>query len=264
MRVRSQAAAARRRVDALVAAYVAQRQGTEGGEPAPATPDPVEIAAQRDQSDFLNMRRLLGFLLARHDNCIDIGAHRGSVLNEMLRVAPEGHHLAFEPIPDLCEVLRQNFPTVEVHQAALSNQPGHSEFAHVRGHAEGWSGLRFRPLPTGEEADVEYLDVRLEVLDQVLDPDYRPAVIKIDVEGAEQQVFEGALSTLRRHHPTVIFEHGSGSADVFGTRPSDIYELLRDKAGYRIFDLDGNGPYTAADFEHTFYSAQRVNFVTHP
>jgi FkbM family methyltransferase len=262
--VRSGAAAARGRVDALVAAYVAQRSATNGGDTPPAAPDAVELAAQREQSDFLNIRRLLGFVLAPDDNCIDIGAHRGSVLTEMVRDAPAGRHLAFEPIPELCEMLRQNFPTVEVHEAALSNQPGHSDFAHVRGHAEGWSGLRFRPLPTGEEADVENLDVRLEVLDQVLDPDYRPAVIKIDVEGAEQQVFEGALSTLRRHHPIVVFEHGSGSAEVFGTRPRDIYELLRDEAAYRIFDLDGNGPYTDADFERTFYTMQRVNFLAHP
>jgi FkbM family methyltransferase len=264
MRVRSRAAAARRRVDTLLAAYVAQRSRSVETDPAPGEPDALERAMQRDQSDFLNMRRLLGFVLSPQENCIDIGAHRGSVLGEMLRVAPEGRHLAFEPIPELCEVLRQNFPTVEVHEAALSNQPGRSEFAHVRGHAEGWSGLRFRPLPTGEEADVENLDVRLEVLDQVLEPDYRPAVIKIDVEGAEQQVFEGALATLRRHHPIVIFEHGSGSAEVFGTRPGDIYELLRDEAAYRIFDLDGNGPYSEADFERTFYTMQRVNFVAHP
>ncbi len=67
-----------------------------------------------------------------------------------------------------------------------------SAFAHVLGHAEGWSGLRFRPLPAGEQAQVEEIQVRLEVLDEILDPDLRPAVIKIDVEGAEQQVLEGA------------------------------------------------------------------------
>ncbi len=210
------------------------------------------------------MRRLLAFSLQADSACIDVGAHRGAVLAEMVRVAPAGRHIAFEPIPQLCEVLRGEFPHVEVHQAALSSRPGESEFAHVLGHAEGWSGLRFRPLPPGEQAEVEQLMVRLEVLDEVLDPDLCPVVIKIDVEGAEQQVLEGALGTLARHRPVVIFEHGSGSAETYDTSPGDIHLLLRERLGYRIFDLDGNGPYTLEQFERCFYTAERTNFVAHP
>lgn len=150
------------------------------------------------------------------------------------------------------------------HEAALSNRAGEAEFSYVHGSAEGWSGLRFRPLPTGEDAHVEQIQVRLEVLDEILDPDYRPALIKIDVEGAEQQVIEGALETLRRHRPIVIFEHGIGSANVYGTSPPDIYALLCGECSLRIFDLDGSGPYSLEDFERTYHSLERVNFVAHP
>ena len=131
----------------------------------------------------------------------------------------QGRHLAFEPLPHLCAALRDSFPDVDVHQAALSNRAGHAEFAYVHGPSDGWSGLIFRPLPAGTKAEVEYIDVPLEVLDEVIDPDYVPALIKIDVEGAEQQVIEGAMRTLRRHQPIVIFEHGLGSANVYGTYP---------------------------------------------
>jgi FkbM family methyltransferase len=230
---------------------------------ADASLDPVAAAMRRDRSDFDQMRRLLAFTLAADDNCIDVGAHRGSVLAEMLRVAPAGRHLAFEPIPHLSDLLRRDFPSVEVHQSALSDHAGYSGFAHFRSHAEGWSGLRFRPLPTGETPEVENIEVRLEALDEVVDPDYRPAVIKIDVEGAELQVLRGALGTLTRHRPIIIFEHGSGSAETYGTSPADVFTLLRDEADYRIFDLDGNGPYTLAEFERTFHSGARVNFVAH-
>jgi FkbM family methyltransferase len=268
MNVRAHASAARRRADAVIAALTKGATSQTAPYPERVAPgdaalDPLTAAMQRDQSDFARMRQLLAFALRPDSNCVDVGAHRGAVLAEMVRVAPAGRHLAFEPIPQLCNVLRLNFPTVEVRQAALSNHSGQAQFAHVRGHAEGWSGLRFRPLPTGEEADVENIEVRLEMLDDVLDPDCDPAVIKIDVEGAEQQVFEGALTTLRRHRPIVIFEHGSGSAEIYGTTPADIHALLRDEVGYRIFDLDGNGPYTLDDLERTFYAGDRVNFVAH-
>lgn len=209
------------------------------------------------------MRRLLAFTLSRDSNCIDVGANHGAVLAEMKRVAPEGRHIAFEPLPHLCDTLRQTYPDVEVHQAALYNEPGEAEFSYVHGSADGWSGLRFRPLPSGEEAVVEQIQVRLEVLDQVLDPGYHPSVIKIDVEGAELHVLEGALQTLRNHRPVVIFEHGSGSAETYDTAPRDVFELLGQEAGFRIFDLDGGGPYALEEFERTFYASERVNFVAH-
>jgi hypothetical protein len=112
-------------------------------------------------------------------------------------------------------------------------------------------------------AEVEQLTVKLEVLDEVLDPDFRPVVIKIDVEGAELQVLKGARATLERHRPTLVFEHGSGSAEVFGTYPRDIFALL-DALAYRLFDLDGNGPYGVEAFEQAFFSGERVNWVAHP
>lgn len=219
---------------------------------------------ERDVSDSGHMRRLLAFLLTPEANCIDVGANHGAVLAEMRRVAPRGHHIAFEPLPHLCQLLRTQYPDVEIHQAALYNEPGEAEFSYFHGQADGWSGLQFRPLPGGQETTVEQIKVRLEVLDQVLAADYRPAVIKIDVEGAELQVLQGAVQTLGRHRPVVIFEHGMGSANAYGTSPQDVFALLSDDVGYRVFDLDGNGPYTREEFEHVFSAAERVNFVAHP
>ncbi len=224
----------------------------------------LTTVVNRDIQDFSHIRRLLAFILAPDSNCIDVGANHGAVLAEMTRIAPRGRHIAFEPIPQLCDALRQAYSGVEVHQAALYNETGEAEFSYVHGPADGWSGLRFRPLPGEQQATVETIKVSLEVLDQVLDPAYRPDVIKIDVEGAELQVLEGAVSTLKRHRPTVIFEHGSGSAETYGTSPADVFGVLSQQVGFRIFDLDGAGPYTLAEFERVFYAGDRVNFVAHP
>jgi FkbM family methyltransferase len=262
MSTRSPVGAVRTRAAAAIAALRGQDRPLAAPEPLQLHPSAaIEAAARRDVEDFENMRRLLAFSLAPDANCIDVGAHRGAVLAEMQRVAPHGRHIAFEPLPHLCQPLRTMFPAVEVHEAALSNHAGTADFAYVHGVSEGWSGLLFRPLPPGAEAEVEQITVRLEVLDEILDPDYPPAVIKIDVEGAEQQVFEGALGTLRRHRPIVIFEHGTGSAETYGTSPADIHALLGEEAGLRIFDLDGSGPYTLEEFERVFYAGERVNFV---
>jgi FkbM family methyltransferase len=223
--------------------------------------DSTAFLKRRDMLDWESMRRLLAFSLGPQSACIDIGAHRGLVLEEILRVAPEGRHTAFEPIPWLADQLAVEFPQVEVHQIALSDAAGTAEFAHVSGDAEGLSGFRSRALPAGVEADVVQISVQTARLDDMLAPDYVPALIKLDVEGAELQVLQGGRETLARHHPTVVFEHGSGSAEAYGTHPRDIFALLCEELGYRLFDLDGNGPYTLEDFAHGFYSRLRVNWV---
>ena len=129
--------------------------------------------------------------------------------------------------------------------------------------AEGWSGLIFRDLPGGIEPDLVELTTRLEVLDDALDPDFAPRLIKIDVEGAEEGVLRGAMRTLTRHKPTVLFEHGLGSANAYGTEPGVVYGLLVDDAGLRVFDLDGDGPYSLGEFERAYFAAERVNWVAH-
>src|SRR5205823_4616985 len=111
--------------------------------------------------------------------------------------------------------------------------------------------------------DIEDIQVELEVLDEVLARDYRAALIKIDVEGAEEQVIKGALNTIRRDQPVVILEHGFTAANAYGTTPSDIYGLLCAEAGLRIFDLDGNGPYDQHEFEYASQLGERVNYVAH-
>jgi FkbM family methyltransferase len=233
----------------------------EAARAAPDDPPAVDFL-ERDRLDTEHMRRLIAFMLGPDSNCIDVGAHRGSVLEQIVRVAPQGRHIAYEPLPHLAAELAEQFPGVDVRPAALSDHRGESTFAHVRA-AEGWSGLRFRPLPGNAESEVTEISVRLEPLDEALDPDYVPAFIKVDVEGAERQVFEGALRTLRKHRPTLVFEHGLGSANAYGTEPDHIHELLAGQAGLRIFDLDGNGPYSLEEFRRTYYAAERVNFLAH-
>jgi hypothetical protein len=112
---------------------------------------------------------------------------------------------------------------------------------------------------------VEQLTVRVERLDDALPEGLVPALIKIDVEGAEEQVLTGALETLRRHRPVVVLEHGNRAAE-YGTRPDSIFALLCDEAGLRIFDMDGAGPYTLEQFRAVASppAATRWNFFARP
>ncbi len=196
------------------------------------------------------MRVVLATALRREGNAIDVGANRGEMLEMILAVAPDGRHIAYEPIPGLAEELAAAFPGVDVRNAACSDEAGSAEFTHVL-NAPAMSGLRQRADLPAHAQEVERFAVRLDKLDEALPDGYVPSLVKIDVEGAELLVMRGAVETLARHRPFVIFEHGVGGADLYGSKPGEVWDLL-DGAGLRIFDLEGDGPYTRDRFEAVF------------
>lgn len=216
------------------------------------------VATTRDRADIDHLRAILGATLTPYSNCIDVGAHEGLFLRDIVRLAPHGRHIAYEPLPDLASKLAVEFPQVQVRACALSDHAGESQFVHVVSRP-GWSGFRERPYPGAET--VQQITVTTESLDERLDRDYVPHLIKIDVEGAEEQVLRGALLTIQHHQPLVAIEHGVGSADYYGTRPETIHAILSDECGLAIFDLDGGGPYSVDDFTRTFEQGRLVNFL---
>jgi FkbM family methyltransferase len=209
----------------------------------------VNPLARRERRDLEHLRLLLAFSLSPDSNCIDIGAHEGVVTRELVRLCPDGRHIAYEPLPDCCANLRREFPEVDVRQAAVSNEGGEVSFQFVASNPQ-LSGIRRRDYPHGET--VQAIKVRTVTLDADLPEGYVPDFIKIDVEGAERLVIEGAMNTLAWHRPIVFFEHGAGASEHYGTRPLDLYDLLVAELGMRIFDADGNGPYTQKGFDQVF------------
>ncbi len=193
---------------------------------------------------------VLASILRADSNAVDVGAHEGAVLREIVRIAPLGRHIAYEPIPSLHERLIHEFPEVDVRLAALSDVHGVAEFAHIVD-APAYSGFKQRrDLPKGT-GEIQSISVQTERLDDALQSGYVPTLLKIDVEGAELQVLRGAMETLQRHRPFVLFEHGAGGADLYGASPLEVFDLLA-AAGLRIFDLAGEGPYGRGQFEATF------------
>jgi FkbM family methyltransferase len=218
-------------------------------------------AVRRDLAERAHLRRLIAWTVPRDGHCIDIGSHVGDVLAELVRVAPDGRHIAYEPLPALAAGLRAAFPQVDIRTRALANETGERTFVHVVGNP-GWSGFRQRPTPHAER--FEPLTVEVERLDDALPESFRPAFVKLDVEGAELEVLQGALETLKTYRPVVAFEHGLGSADHYGTEPGDVYSLLVGEARLSIYDLAGDGPYSLEAFRRAFDRGCPVNFVAHP
>ena len=213
---------------------------------------------RQGQRDDERVKLVAAAVLRDGSNCIDIGANEGKLLEVFTGLAPHGRHIAYEPIPALADDLGARFPDVEIRRAAVSDEAGETSFVVHKSLA---SRSSMRSVGYSDE-ETETLTVAVETLDGSLG-DYAPDLIKIDVEGAEHLALEGARETLRRHGPIVLFEHQQETASHYGVGPDRIFGLLTG-VGYRIFDMEGDGPYTEADFRTAYEEGTRFNFLASP
>jgi FkbM family methyltransferase len=204
----------------------------------------IDAGARQAQREEVGIKAVLASGL-RGGTYVDIGTNRGQVLREAVRVAPRGRHLAFEPIPALAAEVARAFPDVDCRCKALGARVESAEFCYYR-ELDGWSGLRRRPEISDSRGRPELITVEVSTLDVEL-AGIVPSVIKIDVEGAEHAVLEGARTVLARARPLVIFEHVSETAALYGTEPGAPWDILSE-LGYEIFSIAGEGPYLRSDF----------------
>jgi FkbM family methyltransferase len=213
--------------------------------------------ARRNQREDELVRLVAAAMLRVDSNCIDVGANEGALLRHFVELAPRGHHIAYEPIPALAEELEQRYPDVEVRRTVACDAVGATTFVV---HKRLASRSSMRSVGYSSE-ETEQLAVRTEDIDSSLPDGYVPDLIKIDVEGAEHLVLTGARETIREHRPLVLFEHQKSTASHYGSGPDDLFDLLVDDLGMRIFDMDGSGPYSRRRLREAYDTGTRWNFM---
>lgn len=181
-------------------------------------------------------KRIMQIVLEDESTFIDVGSHKGEVLELALKISKKGKHFAFEPIPYLFHKLNDKYGTkCEVLNFGLSDQKRQSSFQHVTTNP-AYSGIKKRTYP--KEEQVETIQIQLDTLDNQLKQHDRVDMIKIDVEGAELEVLRGAKKIIEKFHPIIVFEHGLGASDHYNTSPEDILNFFDDHQ-YQLFTLKG-------------------------
>ncbi len=181
-------------------------------------------------------KRIMQIVLEDESTFIDVGSHKGEVLELALKISKKGKHFAFEPIPNLFHKLNDKYGSkCEVLNYGLSDQKKQSSFQHVTTNP-AYSGIKMRTYPKDEQ--VETIQIQLDTLDNQLKQHDRVDMIKIDVEGAELEVLKGAKKIIEKFHPIIVFEHGLGASDHYNTSPEDILSFFDDHQ-YQLFTLKG-------------------------
>jgi hypothetical protein len=104
--------------------------------------------------------------------------------------------------------------------------------------------------------------VRAVALDQLV-PDKagsRPALVKIDVQGAEMMVLEGATEILRLAGPALFIELDEAALNRFGASIAAILDLLS-KHGYAPHWLARTGPHPKTTPPEVHAAANRSGYV---
>jgi FkbM family methyltransferase len=181
----------------------------------------------------------LMFRLVRHgDVVIDAGANIGYMtLLAAVAAGSKGRVIAFEPNPRLFPILGKNIDgarqhlamaSVELRQSALGARR-HRTALVLPDPSGGNDGLSFIPSDPISGDRSHAVDVDVETLDAVLDG-HAAALMKVDVEGYEHEVFRGGAGALGSHRIRhVVFEDHQG--------PGSSAASFLAAAGYTLFSI---------------------------
>lgn len=168
------------------------------------------------------------------DVCYDIGGYRGYMAG-VLALAGASRVVVFEPLPENIAALQRvaqlnpGLP-LQIEQVAVGSNDGQAQFKIMPDHSMG--KLAGSPFQSDMPA-VRVISVKLRRLDTlVFENGFAPPnLVKIDVEGAEIYVLNGAARTLREFRPRVFVEaHSTVLADRCGIKLGEL--------GYHIQQLE--------------------------
>jgi len=204
-------------------------------------PEDIYISAHMSAGQVFESHIINGILLPIIKQCkyvVDVGANIGCHAISYANANKECKVWAFEPQKKLYNILEKNVKAnelegrVNTYNFGLGHKVMNTHLCSLdtvydpqrQGHNKGGLGIG----EGGEEIEVRTLDsLNLPGLD----------FLKMDVEGAEGLVIQGASETIKKYRPIIFFEHTHQSIDpkVVGLRhvPSPFEVLV--KMGYKVF-----------------------------
>ena len=190
----------------------------------------------------------------------DIGAHKGGFLFWMQRaVGTSGKVYGFEPQPALSQYLLDmkdlfDWRNVTVEPMGLSSMSAEKPLLVPTASGETSPGATFVDKKKTEEDFISF-SVQVTTLDEYC-TQYdisNVSLIKMDTEGHELDVFQGAQEMLRRERPHLIFECEQRHLQSPRTM-DDVFAFLAD-LGYEGYFYHESGLRPLSEFEPSVHQA---------
>ena len=192
------------------------------------------------------MMRLAAAIMKKSDAIepviIDIGANVGLFTTAFMAAAkPPKLVLAIEPsnyVFAILKIVTAKLDRVRCRKLALSHESGEVQLkTPVKKSGSLRVGLSH--IGDGDEITAFVENVQAKRLDDLLTAESitHVDIVKIDVEGAEQRVINGAPNLINKTKPIWFIELVQGRADNFTGSTSDIFQQFI-SAGYQAFVLN--------------------------
>ena len=199
--------------------------------------------------EFEDMAFVLHFLRPE-DLFVDVGANIGSY-TLLASAAVGARSISFEPVPDTFRLLLRNISLNDVKDKVIAHNSG---VGHEAGVLHFTSGLdTVNHVANADELhSIPTVEVPIVTLDTILDSQ-QPALIKIDVEGFETNVINGADTTLSQPSLTAIVMELNGSGKRYGFDDNVIHRRMVDH---------GFTPSSYNPFTRTLVTLDEVNSLS--
>lgn len=176
-------------------------------------------------------------------NIIDIGANIGALtLQFASKVSPTGKVFSFEPSPVNFRYASKNisinsFNNIKLINEGLGNERTSAFLYNVNPNNRGM----LRLLQPDENNNFEKEEVQIDTLDNSMLKFSLPApdFIKIDVEGFEYKILQGAFKTLVNHKPMLFIELDDNNLREQNSNAKELIMFLN-KLNYHIKNAETN------------------------
>ncbi len=182
---------------------------------------------------------------------VEIGSNMGYYsLLAASRIGKNGFVHCFEANPHLCQLLQKNIningytSRVQCINKAVTNNQDKIKFRIDKNYLGG-SYICFSKLQERQDEFVEIIDIESTFLDKELGKDYNIDLLKIDAEGAEPLIIQGAESVLEKNKDLKIimeFNIDYFTAKYGDRDPEEHLKILRN-LGFKINLIDENSHY---------------------
>ena len=201
----------------------------------PSRDNGVELALYETGTYEAGTLHVFENFLKSGDCFIDIGANIGlmSIYASKL-VGETGKVISFEAHPETFKWFQFNIDlnhaaNIQANSFALGSEAGNAEIY------DNWDINRGGASLIVKSKDSVGHAIEVKVLDEVLDSKVVPKLIKIDVEGFELPVLQGAEKTIRKHQPILVVEYSPNRDNVH--KAFELFDFIKDLGIYDIFKL---------------------------
>jgi len=189
----------------------------------------VDPAAREEDTRFLR------HYLRNDDTCVDVGANIGQLsLTAATAVGPQGYVLAIEAHPVIYSYLQGNLdlnPALRPRVSAMNLAIGERESVITFSNRSNDDMNRVVKGSQGVQVKMVHLDKLTATLPRI-------DLLKIDVEGYELFVLQGAEETLKRT-PCIMIEYVESNFAQYGYPGRHVVEHL-ERLGYTVLGLIGS------------------------